>query len=215
MLKKILSIPRSILFNLIHLPFKQAIKMPICVSYNICTNIKGKIIINAPIRSQMIRIGFHECDTCNINDQTTLKVGKCAKLIFNGSAHIGNGSKIICNGTLNLGDNFAISASSTIKCYEKIFFGNDIQFSWNCLVMDSDSHSIYDKNGEVCNSNKEIILGNNIWIGCNCTILKGSVIPNNCVLGACSLVTGANFSENSIIAGSPAKSIKTIGGFKI
>lgn len=94
-------------------------------------------------------------------------------MVFKGSAHIGNGSKIFVskNAKLTIGDNFAISASSAINCYKEIKFGKYIQFSWNCLVMDSETHLIFDDCGNLSNEDKPILFGNKIWIGCNSTIL--------------------------------------------
>ena len=158
----------------------------------------------------MIRIGFHNVPICDPNDKTILDIK--GKLVFQGTAHIGNGTKIHVakDAELVLGDNFAVSASSQINCYRKIVFGKDIQFSWDCLTMDSDTHNIYNEQGVKINESREIVFGNKIWIGCRTTILKGSVIPSNCVIGACSLVSGKNYENNSIIVGNPAKSIKKI-----
>ena len=137
----------------------------------------------------MIRIGFHNCDECNSNDKTLLKV--LGRLVFDGEAHIGCGSKIIVNkgAQLELGDNFAISASSTISCYKHIKFGRDIQFSWDCLVMDSDTHAILDEQGNRMNPDKDIVFGNNVWIGGNVTVLPGVTIGDNTIIGAGSVVT--------------------------
>lgn len=165
----------------------------------------------------MIRIGFHECEECNPHNRTLIKIMKNGILHFKGSAHIGKGSKITVkkNAYLELGDNFAISASSAITCYKRIIFGKDIQFGWNCLVIDSDSHSIYDEKGELINPSKDVVFGDKIWIGSRTTVLKGTIVPSNCVIGACSLVSGENFEPSTLIVGVPAKSIKKIGGFKI
>lgn len=40
-------------------------------------------------------------------------------------------------------------------------------------------------------------------------ILKGARIPGNCVIGACSVVEKGDLKENSIIAGNPAKTVRT------
>lgn len=138
-------------------------------------------------------------------------------LQFDGTAHIGRGSKIIVatNALMELGDNFAISASSTIVSYKKIVFGRDIQFSWDCLVMDSDTHTIYDINGNVSNQPKEISIGDKVWICNGCMILKGTIIPSNTVIGAHSVVSGNKYKENSIIAGNTAKSVKLISGWDL
>lgn len=215
-IKILLSIPKTIYFNFHYLPIRQALKLPICIVYNAKTKIRGgKISIMSPLRPGMIRIGFHNVPICNPKDSTILDIN--GKLVFQGTAHIGNGTKIHVenNALLILGDNFAVSASSQINCYKKIVFGKDIQFSWDCLTMDSDTHDIYNEQGEKINESCEIVFGDKIWIGCRTTILKGSVIPSNCIIGACSLVSGKNFEGNSIIVGNPAKSIKKISKWEL
>ena len=52
----------------------------------------------------------------------------------------------------------------------------------------------------------EIIIGNNVHIGINCTVLLNTIIGDNCIIGAGSVVRG-RFPENSVIAGNPAKVI--------
>ena len=211
------SIPKILFYNFRYLKVSQAYRLPILVTYNTKMAIKGKIKINGIVSFGMIRLGFHKVPVCNSNDHTVIVVEKDANLVFYGSVHIGNGSKLHVAEKANLliGDNFAISASSAINCYHHIEFGKNIQFSWNCLVMDSDTHGIFDKQGIVINKPKPIIFGDKIWIGCNSTILKGSRIPSNCVIGANSVVIGNYFNENSIIAGNPAKTIKEIGGWRL
>lgn len=50
-------------------------------------------------------------------------------------------------------------------------------------------------------------IGNDVWIGCNCTILRGVEIPNGVVVGANSVVTKTP-KPYSIIAGCPARVLK-------
>lgn len=47
-------------------------------------------------------------------------------------------------------------------------------------------------------------IGNNVFIGDNCTILPNTVIGDNCVVGAGSVVRG-KFPADSVIIGNPAK----------
>lgn len=211
----ILSIPKIIWTNFRYLDFSQAIKLPIIVSYNsFFKTTREGICFECPIRMGMVRIGFHEVPACS---RKSTKLHVDGKLVFKGEAHIGNGSNIYVarDGLMVLGDDFKISASSSIICYHEIEFGRNIQFSWDCLVMDSDTHSIYDEHGNRYNQDKSIVFGDNIWIGCRSTILKGSVIPSNCVIGSMSLVSGKKFEESSIIAGVPAKSIKRISRWEL
>ena len=216
LLKILFAIPKTIFLNFKLFSFFDAVKLPVWVTYN--TKIKimgGQAIVNGKISPFMIRIGFHECSECNSTDTTLLQIR--GKLVFEGTAHIGRGSKIIVykNAILELGDNFAISASSTISCRKHIKFGKDMQFSWDCLVMDSDTHIIMDEQGNCINPDKEIVFDDKVWIGNGCMILKGAHVPNNCVIGARSVVAGSKFDDHTIIVGNPAKSVKKIGGFKI
>jgi len=50
----------------------------------------------------------------------------------------------------------------------------------------------------------KIKIGNNVFIGDNCTILPNTFIGDNCIVGAGSVVRG-KFPENSVIIGNPAK----------
>ena len=50
----------------------------------------------------------------------------------------------------------------------------------------------------------EIKIGNNVFVGDNCTILPNTTIGDNCIVGAGSVIRG-KFPENSVIIGNPAK----------
>lgn len=54
-----------------------------------------------------------------------------------------------------------------------------------------------------------IDIGKNVWIGSNCTILSGVTIGDNAIIGAGSVVT-KDVEGNTVVAGVPAKYIKTI-----
>lgn len=217
-LKLLFSIPKTIWFNFRYLPFSQAIRLPICISYDSYINIQGKVILDSiNIKTAMIRIGFHWVPICEKNASTQIIIKSQGKLLFKGDAHIGIGTKIHIDkdAELILGNNFAVSSCSQINCFYRIIFGNDIQFSWDCLVMDSDTHNIFDEQKKIINSPKEIIFHNKIWIGCRCIILKGSTIPSNTIIGAGSLVSGNKFHPNGIICGNPAKNIKKIHSWEL
>ena len=70
-------------------------------------------------------------------------------------------------------------------------------------------------NESVVNPYRRVVVGNDVWIGCRCVILKGSNVPSNSVLASCSVITNVNYRNNSIIAGIPARSVKDIGHWKV
>lgn len=217
--KILLSIPRSLYFNLRMFPLKTAIKIPVFIANNVVIrSLKGKLVFNSDVKFAMIRIGYHSNDECDTKStHTILSLGKGSSLLFEGDAHIGHGANISLknNSKLILGDNFAISGSTKIICSNLISFGRDVQLSWDTLIMDSDSHKIYDSNNNYSNKDKPIKIGNKIWIGCHCMILKGTEIPDNCVVGAGSILSGKFENPNKLIIGNPAKEVKLISDWEI
>ena len=64
--------------------------------------------------------------------------------------------------------------------------------------MDTDYHSVLDEHGRIINSDSSIIIGDDIWIGCRSTVLKGSHIPSKTVIAACSVISGKMEKERCI-----------------
>lgn len=63
--------------------------------------------------------------------------------------------------------------------------------------------------GDFIPSHGKIKIGNNVWFGEHCTVLKGVSIGNNCIIGYGSVVV-KNIPSNSVAVGSPAKVICSI-----
>jgi len=91
----------------------------------------------------------------------------------------------------------------------KVIIGKSCQIGQNVIIRTSDGHSIFNVGENIpFNAPKDIIIGDNVWIGERVVILKGSKISNNSVIGTCALVNKVFDEENVIIAGLPAKIIK-------
>lgn len=201
---------RTIYFNLKYLPFNQALKLPFLLSkYVFLREIHGKINLNCPIRFGLIQIGYGNVGVFDKKKSRTVWE-VYGDITFSGNAIIGHGSKIIVGpeASLLFGDNFKLTAESSIIAFNKIQFGNECLISWETQIMDTDFHKIKNENGEILNIPKPIIIGNHVWIGSRCTILKGSVIPDNSIIGVNSLVNNELPESNCIYAGIPVKCIK-------
>lgn len=92
----------------------------------------------------------------------------------------------------------------------EVIIGEDCMFSWRIRIDNTDHHALLDKNsGKVINIGKKVNIGNHVWIGMDTFILKNTSIASNCVVGAKSLITKNFTEENVVIAGNPAKIVKT------
>lgn len=60
-------------------------------------------------------------------------------------------------------------------------------------------------------SSKPVCIGNNVWIGEGVCVMPGVTIGDNVIIGANAVVTHS-FPKNVVIAGVPAKIIKTLDG---
>lgn len=113
---------------------------------------------------------------------------------------------------IQIGDYFEASGS-TLYASKCITIGNHVMIGANSAIIDTDFHPVYAKvrdSADMVNvSNKEICIADNVWIGMNCTILKGVNIGKNSVVAAGSVVT-KDIPPNSICAGVPAKVIGLI-----
>ena len=115
------------------------------------------------------------------------------------------------NNLIELGSYCTMEEGCQLKAIEgkRIILGEDCMFSNQISIRTSDHHSILDNDGNRLNPGADVIIGSHVWIGYQSMILKGAVIPDNCVIGARSLLTSSlNINKNSIVAGSPAKILK-------
>lgn len=204
-LKQILDINlfKTILFNIHYFPLKTAIRLPVFIyKRSKILKRKGKIIIEHPIKTGMLKLGPYGLGTQDcLYSRTIWEV--TGTLIIRGEANIGRGSKISIGkeGILTLGNKFTISGNTELICQKEITFGDNCLLSWEILMMDTDFHHILNEKGEKINPPKPIKIGNHVWIGCRNTILKGVSIVDNTIIAANSTLTHSIINQNCVIGG--------------
>lgn len=100
---------------------------------------------------------------------------------------------VLNGGELSIGSHCFFNINSSITCVEKIVIGDNCKFGNNLVIIDHDhnyrANDIYsDDNPEFISS--PVIIGNDVWIGANVVILRGTEIGDNCVIAAGSVVNG-------------------------
>ena len=116
--------------------------------------------------------------------------------------------------TIEVGDFVAISNGahwSATESYIKV--GSKVMFGPNSVIITGDHRFnvvgayMYDLEDKLPGDDLPVIIGDDVWVGANVTILKGVTIGQGAIIAACSLVR-SDVPPYSIVAGVPAKVIK-------
>ena len=102
-----------------------------------------------------------------------------------GVEHIQKG--IMCDP----GDNIGIY----INAYGGLKLGDNVNIGQNTIITTT-NHNIYDH--RQIGKKKGVIIGNNVWIGANCSILAGVEIGSNVTIGAGCTIRN-NIPSNSLV----------------
>ena len=143
--------------------------------------------------------------------KTVLDIYPGGELRANGLVQINAGTKVVIgdNALLSIGNGSYINEHSRVQCKKRIEIGEDCAVAWGTNLLDTDEHHIFAL-GRIENSSfcAPLSIGNHVWVGCNSILLKGVTIGADCVVAAGSVVT-KSFGPHTLIAGNPAKAIRT------
>lgn len=167
------------------------------------------------------KIGRH----FKVHNKFYLFIGKNAELIigdnflftsgesYNALARNIRGCIMLSNGArLIIGNNVGISSAS-IRVHKSITIGNNVKIGGDCILLDSDGHSLnyldrrVDDIDQANKVDKDIVIEDDVLIGTRCIILKGVHIGARSVIGSGSVVT-KDIPADCIAAGNPCKVIK-------
>ena len=114
------------------------------------------------------------------------------------------------NANVTIGDSVGMS-SVVLWSHQSITIGNYVKIGANTILIDTDAHNIDHqiRRGQWTDwgISSPIIIGDDVFIGANCIILKGCNIGARSIVAAGSVVT-KSFPPDCIIGGNPAKIIK-------
>lgn len=114
------------------------------------------------------------------------------------------------NAYIQIGDNVGISGA-TIYAWKDIRIGDDCIVGANVKIFDTDFHPV--DAAQRLKGNRDAVktasvkIGNNVFIGANAIILKGTELGDGCIVGAGSVVSG-KFPAGATIVGNPARVVQ-------
>lgn len=200
---------KTIWFNFMALPFKQAIKIPFIIGYNVKIQSIGKIILHKKCYTGMISLGVMKIPMWESNS-VQLMFTNHGTVFFSGRAKFHPGVKLSIsqNALLILGERNSIGYNSRIVVQHTISIGDDFRISWDGQIFDTDFHFLRKiESDRIYTRKKPVIIGDNVWAGNRVSIGKGTIIPNGSVISCCTKVSGdlSNEGENLLIVGNPGK----------
>lgn len=187
-----LSVWRTVYVNLRLLPFSQAKYLPIFIYGKVNLFIlSGSVLINAPIRRGMIKIGKNTESFSCFDGSGFIQVNSGTHIEFCGPAQFGINSKVrLVGGNLKIGKNVFLGSGVRVICNgSNISIGDNCRIAFDTTIMNSGFHYIYNTSkhgyGRVA---RPIVIGANNWIGNKSTIFAGAVTKTGTIVGSGSLL---------------------------
>ena len=170
------------------------------ISFGKQLNVSSSLYVKKGLNSDII-----------IGDNFTFTSGEC----FNPLCRNVRGCIVTEPGaSIIIGNNVGMS-SPCVWAHSNITIGNRVNIGGDCILMDSDAHSINYIDRRKCELDKKnkkdvpIVIGDDVLIGARCIILKGVTIGERSVIGSGSIVT-KSIPADCIAGGNPCKIIKYI-----
>lgn len=116
---------------------------------------------------------------------------------------------------VKIGENCRIYISSWGTEPDMVEVGNNVTITSEVVILTHDGSTclVKDDNGDRYYKYAPVKIGDNVFIGYRSIILPGVEIGSNVVVAAGSIVT-KSIPNNSVVAGNPAKVIKSFDAYK-
>ena len=149
----------------------------------------------------------------------SVEIGKNVTMLSRNSANLAGmtgPNLFICieSGNISIGDDSGFS-STVFSSRSSIKIGKNVKIGCNSRIYDHDFHARnYLERREPKDwkkaISKSISIGDDVFIGANSLILKGTKVGDRSVIGAGSVVVGIEIPPDSLVAGNPAKVLRHV-----
>lgn len=206
-------------YNIYILPFVFAMRFWRRLKYSLYYPLKSKVYAKmwrANIGDDVLFVGdtyvrSYEYGAIVIGDRTKFVSGTRNNLVglMNPTVICAcQGAKIV------IGHDSGFS-SVVIHSVKNVSVGNYVKVGGNVRIFDHDFHPVEWERRRppeqgVFTRAKEIVIGDDVFIGTNAIILKGAKIGDRSVIAAGSVVVGIDAPSDSLIAGNPARVVKAL-----
>lgn len=184
------------------------------------TSGRGKIVFSHPSLKLRVKMGYNakfklegvlSMDShLGGREETIIIIGNNANLEILGDFSLGQNNRIYIADNANLiikgkenSSGAGITSDTRIMVNKSIRIGADFICAWSVFITDSDWHMIEGQKYQ-----KDVVIGDNVWIANSSSLLKGSVIGKGCVIASHTKLGNKTYPENCLIAGERGAIIK-------
>lgn len=198
-------------FRLCHI--KDAIHFPLCFYGPVfLAKTEGRVEFPNGCHRKMVTFGKIPGFFYAPKGKVFLMLEPGSKIVFHGKCRFAfdTAIRLTRNALLELENNVRVGDAVKIMSENKIYIGENSEITFNSQIIDTNFHYMQDtENLNIHRKTYPVIIGKNNWIGNHTSIMKGTVLPNDCIVASGSLINKDYSQEsNVILAGSPAKVVK-------
>ena len=161
-------------------------------------------VIGNPLISIGIGCSFGRGLSLIATDGGSISLG-CGVTLAAGVQIVTQGGRIV------IADDVFIGAGSIIVSKESVEIGRDCLIAEYVVIRDQDHRTDSRPLRLSGFHSSPIRIGNDVWIGCKATILRGSFVGDRCVIGAHALVK-SKIADDMLAFGIPARTVRRVDG---
>jgi acetyltransferase-like isoleucine patch superfamily enzyme len=145
-----------------------------------------------------------------IGTKVTLQIARGGRVALGRWSWIGHGTKIRCHeGEVSIGAKTVLGQECTVSAYQRVEIGRECVLADRVMLIDFDHGAVEVERPIRLQGiyKRDVVVGNNVWIGYGACILRGVTVGDNAIIGTNAVVT-RDVPPNAVVGGVPARLIR-------